>query len=173
MNIDVNRLAQELQAKIAEVDNLIVEAKTAEFSESSEERGKGKTNRNKTKAIKNRKRKERRLEKDIKSFRNAIESRKKYIKRISNEQLTDEQISLLSTGLKFIPTPATKENLIRRQLLLDFNQFARRMRPQYIQYIFYGKESEPHPFHVKSDWEPPVQPFRDLFRGGQIRACRD
>ena len=28
------------------------------------------------------------------------------------------------------------------------------MRPQY---IFHGEENEPHPFHVKSDWEPPVQ----------------
>ena len=137
VNIDVNRLAQELQAKIAEVDNMIVEAKTAKknkssesypclFSESSEEGGKGKTYRKNTKAIKNRKRKERRLEKDIKRFRNVIESRKKYIKSLSNEQLTDEQISLLPKGLKFIPTPATKENLIRRQLLLDFNQFARK-----------------------------------------------
>jgi len=56
VNIDVNRLAEELQAKIAEVDNLIVEAKTAKknkssesypclFSESSEEGGKGKTYR--------------------------------------------------------------------------------------------------------------------------------
>ena len=145
---------------------MIVEAKTAKknktsesypclFSESSEEGEKGKTNRKNTKAIKNRKRKERRLEKDKKRFCNVIESRKNYIKSMSNEQLTDEQISLLSKGLKFIPTPATKENLIRCQLLLDFNQFARRMR---LQHIFYGKESETHPFHVKSDWEPPVQP---------------
>ena len=166
VNIDVNRLAQELQAKIAEVDNLIVEAKTAKknkssecypclFSESSEEGEKGKTYRKNTKAIKNRKRKERRLEKDKKRFRNVIESPINYIKSMSNEQLTDEQISLLSKDSKFIPTPATKENLIRRQLLLDFNQFARRMR---LQHIFYGKESETHPFHVKSDWEPPAQP---------------
>ena len=49
----------------------------------------------------------------------------------------------------------TKENLIRRKLLADFDQFARRMR---LQYIFHGEESEPHPFHVKSDWKPPVQP---------------
>ena len=55
---------------------------------------------------------------------------------------------------KFIPSPVTKENLIRRQLLADFNQFTRRMR---LQYIFHGEENEPHPFHVKSDWEPPVQ----------------
>ena len=27
-----------------------------------------------------------------------------------------------------------------------------------LQYIYYGKEREPHPFHVKSDWNPPVQP---------------
>ena len=26
-----------------------------------------------------------------------------------------------------------------------------------LQYIFHGEENEPHPFHVKSDWEPPVQ----------------
>ena len=26
-----------------------------------------------------------------------------------------------------------------------------------LQYIFYGQDEEPHPFHVKSDWEPPVQ----------------
>ena len=64
-------------------------------------------------------------------------------------------LSLLSRGLKFIPTPVTKENHTRRQLLADFNQFARRMR---LQYIFHGEESEPHPFHVKSDWKPPVQP---------------
>ena len=79
-------------------------------------------------------------EKDKKHFCNAIESRKQYIKNLSNEQLTDEQITLLSRGLKFIPAPVTKENPI--------NQFARRMR---LQNIFHGKENEPHPFHVKSD----------------------
>ena len=26
-----------------------------------------------------------------------------------------------------------------------------------LQYIFYGQDEEPHPFQVKSDWEPPVQ----------------
>ena len=78
-----------------------------------------------------------------------------HIRNLSNEQLTDEQITLLSRGLKFIPTPITTENNIRRELLKDFDLFARRMR---LQYIYYGKEREPHPFHVKSDWNPPVQP---------------
>ena len=123
------------------------------LSDSLEVRGKGKANRRDNKAAKNRKRKERRKIKDKKRFFNAIESRKQYIKNLSNEQLTDKQITLLSRGLKFIPTPVTKENLIRRQLLADFNQFARRMR---LQYIFHGEENEPHPFHVKSDWEPSV-----------------
>lgn len=35
-----------------------------------------------------------------------------------------------------------------------FNLFVRRMR---LQYIYYGKEGEPHPSYVKSDWNPPVQ----------------
>ena len=57
-------------------------------------------------------------------------------------------------SLSLHPSPVTKENLIRRQLLADFNQFTRRMR---LQYILHGEKNEPHPFHVKSDWEPPVQ----------------
>ena len=60
----------------------------------------------------------------------------------------------MSKGLKFVPTPVTNDNLIRCQLLQDFNQFARRMR---LQYIFHGQDKELHPFHVKSNWEPPVQ----------------
>ena len=88
-------------------------------------------------------------------YNNIIESLRKHIRNLSNEQLTDEQITLLSRGLKFIPTPITTENNIRRELLKDFDLFARRMR---LQYIYYGKEREPHPFHVKSDWNPPVQP---------------
>ena len=27
-----------------------------------------------------------------------------------------------------------------------------------LKYIFHGTDKEPHPFHVKSDWDPPVQP---------------
>ena len=81
------------------------------------------SNRRDNKAAKNCKRKERRKIKDKKRFFDAIESRKQYIKNLSNEQLTDKQITLLSRGLTFIPTPVTKENLIRRQLLADFNQW--------------------------------------------------
>ena len=58
---------------------------------------------------------------------------------------------MLSRGLKFIPTPVTNKTTIRRQLLGDFEQFARRMR---LQYLFHGQDKEPH---VKSNWMPPVQ----------------
>ena len=27
-----------------------------------------------------------------------------------------------------------------------------------LRYIFHGQDKEPHPFHVKSTWKPPVQP---------------
>jgi len=36
----------------------------------------------------------------------------------------------------------------------NFDKFARRMR---LMYISHGQDSEPHPFHVKSTWEPPIQ----------------
>ena len=65
--------------------------------------------------------------------------------------MTAEQINLLGKGLKFIPTPPTNQ---RQILLQDFNQFARRMR---LQYIFQGDDKDPHPFHVKTTWVPPIQ----------------
>ena len=47
-----------------------------------------------------------------------------------------------------------KENQIRRQLISDFNQFARRMR---LQYIYHDQNTKQHPFNVKSSWIPPIQ----------------
>ena len=61
---------------------------------------------------------------------------------------------MLAKGLKFIPTPRENETQIRHHLLNDFEHFARTMR---LQYIFRGEDNEPHPFHVKSNWIPPVQ----------------
>ena len=37
----------------------------------------------------------------------------------------------------------------------DFEQFARHIR---LQFIFHWENSDFHPFHVKSDWIPPIQP---------------
>ena len=49
----------------------------------------------------------------------------------------------------------TNESHIRKELLKDFSAFVRRMP---LQYIFHGQATMPHPFHVRSNWEPPVQP---------------
>lgn len=84
---------------------------------------------------------------------------KRYIKNLSNRELTQAQINLISRGLQFIPTPLTNERHVRTQLLNDFKAFVKRMR---LQYIFYGQDKEPHSFHVKSNWEPPVQPSGTL-----------
>ena len=83
------------------------------------------------------------------------EKNEKYLKNLSDHTLTHHQVSILAKGLKFIETPVTNENKIRQQLLRDFEQFARRMR---LRYIFHGNDKEPHPFHVRSNWIPPVEP---------------
>ena len=82
------------------------------------------------------------------------ELNEKFLRNLSTHQLSDDQVNVLSRGLKYIPTPVTNKTTMRRQLLRDFEQFARRM---HLQYIFHGKDKEPHPFHVKSNRMPPVQ----------------
>ena len=87
------------------------------------------------------------------SYKNA--TGEKYIKNLSNEKITESQIKLISRGLKFIPTNTPNKNKIQWQLLRDFEEFARPMR---LQYMFFGQNREIHPFYVKSDWNPSVQP---------------
>ena len=70
--------------------------------------------------------------------------------------MIDNQIKLLSKGLKFIPTATVTKNKIRRQLLRDYKDFARRMRLKYTS--LHGQNKSIYPFYVKSNWEPPVQP---------------
>ena len=62
--------------------------------------------------IANRKRKERKNLKRIERTNETLEANKKHIKNLSNKELTNDQISLVSKGLKFIPTPVTNDNLI-------------------------------------------------------------
>ena len=77
----------------------------------------------------------------------------KFSKNLSDENLTDHEITLLAKGLKFIPTrpePASYKSLVQ-----NFKDFTRSMR---LQYIFANSKSDPHPFHVKSKWQPPQPP---------------
>ena len=73
----------------------------------------------------------------------------------NKRNLTDAQIKLLTTGLKFIPTATVTKNKTTHQLLWDYKAFARRMR---LRYIFHWQNKPIHAFYVKSNWEPPVQP---------------
>ena len=83
--------------------------------------------------------------KTIKELKTRLETNKKHIKNLSDRKLINDQINLLAKGLKYFPTPVTNEMQIKKQLLRDFDHFARRMRLQYI-------------FHVRSTWKPQVQP---------------
>jgi len=93
-------------------------------------------------------------------------------KNLSNFELTTDQVNLLSRGLKFVPTLITNETALRKQLLTDFKDFARRMR---LQYIYHGEDNNIHPFYVNSNWEPPVQTSQklkqiteELYQGGYV-----
>ena len=104
-----NELAQVLKAKIREVDTLLEQMRAQANNKKSESypvvlsdpleiREQGKSNRTDNKAVKSRKRFERRKIKEKKRFLNNIKSRNQHIKNLSNSQLTEEQITLLSCG---------------------------------------------------------------------------
>ena len=80
-------------------------------------------------------------------------SNEKFTKNLSHKKLTDHETALLAKGLKFIPTPPVSAS--HKSLLRDFQVFTRYMR---LQYIFADSAGKPHPFHVKSKWQPPPQP---------------
>ena len=99
-------------------------------------------------------RKERRKTKHKKELKTRLEANKKHIKNLSDKKLTNDQVNSLAKGLKYIPTPVKNEMQIKSNSgLSDFDHFARRML---LEYIFFGENTEPHPFHVKSTWEPQV-----------------
>ena len=77
----------------------------------------------------------------------------RYIKNLSDTTLTDQDKTFLSKGLKFIPTPPKPNS--HRSLIKDFNTFNRNMR---LKFLYADRNSKPHPFHVKSNWQPPPQP---------------
>ena len=86
------------------------------------------------------------------------EDREKFLRNTSKQTLTDSEVSLLSKGLKFVPTPEMPRD--KSQLANDFKQFARRMRLKYL--FSHKKKSKIHPFYVKSNWQPPRSHSRAL-----------
>ena len=168
----VKQIAVDLQAQIAQfccmmeklgaVESKEVQKYTCVFSDSHHKHG-AKKQILKAKRLATNKRKERRKVRRQKRSTITITANKKHIKNLSNEELTNNQINVLTTnnqinvltkGLKFIPTPVTKQTQIRQQLLCDFDQFARRT---HLVYIFRRENNNPDPYHVKSAWKPPIQ----------------
>lgn len=154
---NVIALATELTDKIKKVeemmkalDNKKSESYPCVFSDCS-----GKGREKEKRKIANSKHRERKSNKRLNIRRKNTELNQRFIKNLSNCKISTHETNLLSRGLKFIQTPIPDKNRVRQQLLLDFKHFARRMR---LRYIFNNKDSEQHPFHVKSNWEPPVQP---------------
>ena len=75
---------------------------------------------------------------------------KSTITNLSNVPLTHNQLKILSHGLKFIPT----QKPLRFAHILDgLKEFRRKM---YLQFFFQHNISDPYPFRIKSDWEPPT-----------------
>lgn len=71
---------------------------------------------------------------------------------LSRHTLSNDELSPLSKGLKFIPTP--KNNNAQRLLLKDFDDFARKLRCKF--HFDTGDNSPIHPFKTKSGFMPPL-----------------
>ena len=68
--------------------------------------------------------KRRKIHRNTSEKRRAAKEREfneKFLRNLSTHQLSDDQVNVLSRGLKFIPTPVTNKTFIRRQLLRDFD----------------------------------------------------
>ena len=85
----------------------------------------------------------------LRKFR--TQNNKKLIVNLSDEELNPALTSILSKGLKFIPTPTpTKWETIR-------SSFLRFRRQMYTRYFFRSCDSKQEfPFKIESCWDPPV-----------------
>ena len=142
-----------MMKKLEDMKNETVEGYPCLLSmcETSEQRRENKIEKHKFKNTKHGERKQK-THQDISTKK--TESNRKYIKNLSNSEMTTDQFNLLSRGLKFVPKPTTNETALGLQLLKHFKDFTRRMG---LQFIYHGKDNKIHPFYVKSNWELPVQ----------------
>ena len=131
---NITKIAEHIQEKMAQFNTMILKLQEMAYAN---QRAINKQN------LSNQKRKEYKRNKRTKKLNARSEANKKQIKSLSTNIMTTEQINLLGKGLKFIPTPPTNQTQIWRQLLQDFDQFARKM---HLQYIFQGdaKDNESH-----------------------------
>ena len=78
------------------------------------------------------------------------EKSKPAVLNLSKITLNDSENKLLTKGLKFIPCPRT--SYVKRDIMADFNEFARKLR---CKYHFYRKnDRQIHPFRENTGFEP-------------------
>ena len=87
----------------------------------------------------------------IRRTKRLSENAKKNVLNLSDYILSEAECSLLSKGLKFIPTPGTRN--IRRNLLCDFNELARKMRCRALFHTD-GNDTKLHPLYLNTKYNP-------------------
>ena len=114
-----NKSCENYQSLIDDSSNAnILNADTNQYTHATHEQPKSKSKSRKVRG---------KIQK-LKRNNNLRQQNERYIQNMSNEKLSNEEISQLSKGLKFVTTPNTNEKPLRRQLMQDFNEFERRMR---------------------------------------------
>ena len=89
---------------------------------------------------------------------NRSKTHKNYIVNLTDQTLTESQVSLLQKGLKFIPTPSDHKPT---QIQQSFSKFRRLL---YLKYHFRSDTNNPHPFRLTSQWEPPTPDNPNLLK---------
>ena len=115
------KLLQEMMSNLKKASNKDVSIYPCVLTESFN--GKGRVSD--TRKYLNKKRKHRKKLAKNSIIKKAEEIKNTYIRNLSNCNLTTDQINLSSRGLRFIPSPHTNTNSVKKQILRDFNQFAR------------------------------------------------
>ena len=107
-----------------------------------------KRNRKFEKAIK--KKACKKLSNKLRRKKTLIERAKQYVKIFTEESVTDNEILLLSKGLKYVPSPPLKRT--KSDLIKDYNEFARKLRCKF--HFDEGNDYKYHPFLTSSGYKP-------------------
>ena len=75
---------------------------------------------------------------------------KQHVLNLSKYSLKDYEYIVLAKGLKFIPTPNNKH--VRKSILQDFDEFARKLRCKYL--FETGSNDDLHPFRTNTGYKP-------------------
>ncbi|XP_062598993.1 uncharacterized protein LOC134260453 [Saccostrea cucullata] len=88
---------------------------------------------------------------NIRRIKRLSENTNNNVLNLSDYTLSEAETSLLSKGLKFIPTPGTQN--IRQNLICSFNELARKMR---CKILFHTNEDDKqlHPLYINTNYNP-------------------